>query len=83
VNNGVTHGFAIAFPLNKIDRLKEVLIVPINIQAQNTIDEMGRIIPKDRLVHKQSYKWKSSDSTGSSRVRKEELLPCFYGGVAQ
>jgi hypothetical protein len=81
VNNDVTYGFAIPFPLDKIKKLKGILFMPLNIQAQNTTDEMGWIVPKNRLTHDQSYKWKSSSTSVNSRVRKEDLLPCYYGGV--
>jgi hypothetical protein len=56
VNNDITNGFAIPFPLNKIEKLKGILFAPVNIQAQNTIDETGWILPKNRLTHNQSYK---------------------------
>ena len=57
--------------------------MPLNIQAQNRIEETGRIIPTDRLTHDQSYKWISSGTLVNSQVRKEELLPCYYGGVVR
>jgi hypothetical protein len=56
VNDGVTYGFAIPFPLDKIKKLKGILFAPLNIQVQNTIDKMGWIIPKNGLTHDQSYK---------------------------
>jgi hypothetical protein len=83
VNNNVTYGFAIPFPLDKIEKLKGILFAPLNIQAQNTIDKMGWIFPKNRLAHDQRYKWKSSSTSVNSRVRKEDLLPCYNGGVVQ
>jgi hypothetical protein len=46
--------------------------------AQNTIDEFGRIISKDRLTHDQSWKWSSGTSI-NSRVQKELLQACQYG----
>ena len=51
VNNDVIHGFALPLHLDKIIRIQGILLAPLNIQAQNTIDEMGRIVPKDRLTH--------------------------------
>ncbi len=50
----------------------------MNIQKQNTINEFGRIIPKDRQTHNQSFKW-SSGTLVNSRVKTEELLPCLFG----
>ena len=47
-------------------------MAPMNIMAQNTIDEFGRVVSKDRLPHDQSWKWGSGTSV-NSRVRKEFL----------
>ena len=50
----------------------------MNIMRQNTIDEHGRTIEKDRLTHDQSYKWGSGTSV-NSRFNKDLLLPCKFG----
>jgi hypothetical protein len=47
-------------------------MAPMNIMAQNTINELGRIVPKDRLTHDQSWKWSSGTSV-NSRIKKELL----------
>ena len=54
-------------------------MAPMNIMAQNTIDEFGRVVPKDRLTHDQSWKWSSSGSSVNSRVKKELLQETRYG----
>ena len=51
----------------------------MNIMNQNTIDEHGRIVGKDRLTHDQSYEWSGSGTSVNSRVEKERLLPCRFG----
>jgi hypothetical protein len=81
VNDDVIYGFAIPFSHDKIRKLKGILFAPLYIQAQNTIDKTGWIVPKNRLTQDQSYKWKSSTTSVNSQVRKEDLLPCYYGGV--
>ena len=50
----------------------------MNIAAQNTIDECGCIIQKDRLTHDQSWKW-STGASVNSRVKKDKLIPCRFG----
>jgi hypothetical protein len=50
----------------------------MNIMEQNTIDEFGRIIQKDRLTHNQSWK-QSSGTSVNSRIQKELLQACRYG----
>jgi hypothetical protein len=53
-------------------------MAPVNIASQNTIDETGCIITKDRLTHDQSFKWGSGTSV-NSRVNLHSLLPCPFG----
>ena len=78
IEGDVIHGYALVLPLDKIDRIPGVLLAPMNIMKQNTIDEYGSIIEKDRLTHDQSYIW-GSETSVNSRVRKDELLPCMFG----
>jgi hypothetical protein len=55
-----------------------LLMAPMNIMTQNTINKIGQIIPKDQLTHNQSWKWSSGTSV-NSRVRKELLQACRFG----
>ena len=65
-------------PSQKQQKIKDILIAPMNIQQQNTINEHGQIVPKNRLTHDQSFEWSSGTSV-NSRVITEELLPCMFG----
>jgi hypothetical protein len=58
--------------------IPEILLTPMNIQKQNTTDELGRIVEKDCFTHDQSYKWLSGLSV-NSQVNSEELLPFMFG----
>ena len=78
VSKDVHYGYCLPLPLAKATKIPHILIAPMNIQKQNTIDEYGQIVPKDRLTHDQSYKWSSGTSV-NSRVITEELLPCMFG----
>eukprot|EP00956_Cyclotella_meneghiniana_P025476 scaffold53298_cov92-Cyclotella_meneghiniana.AAC.1 len=78
VTKDVIHGYAMALPLNKLLRIPGVVLAPVNIQAQNTINEFGEIIAKDRLTHDQSFDF-SPESSVNSRVITEKLLPVRYG----
>ena len=66
----VVNGYGLVLPLSKIDRIPGVLLAPMNIMTQNTIDEHRTIFEKDRLAHNQSYKWGSGTSV-NSRVDKD------------
>jgi hypothetical protein len=78
VSKDVKHSYAVAFPLSKASSMKSILLAPMNIMHQNSIDESGKIVEKDRLTHDQSYKFNSGTSV-NSRTKSEELLPCMYG----
>ena len=78
VEKDIVHGYGLVLPLEKITEIPGVLVAPMNIMNQNTIDENGKIVGKDRLTHDQSYKWGSGTSV-NSRVEKEQLLPCKFG----
>jgi len=78
ISKDVCYGYCLPLPLEKATNIPNVLIAPMNIQKPNTIDEFGRIVPKDRLTHDQSFKWSSGTSV-NSRVITEELLPCMFG----
>ena len=68
----------IVLPLDKLKRIPGALLAPMNVMKQNSIDECGRIVEKDRLTHDQSYKW-GSESSVNSRVDKDLLLRCKFG----
>jgi hypothetical protein len=71
-------GYCLPLPLAKAKKTPDILIAPMNIQQQNTINKFGRIIPKDCRTHNQSFKWSSGTSV-NSHVKTEELLPCMFG----
>jgi hypothetical protein len=56
-----------------------LVMAPMNIMTQNTIDKFGQIIiPKNRLTHDQSWKWSSGTSL-NIRIQKELIQACQYG----
>ena len=78
VEKDVTYGYSLPVPLQKVSKMPGAILAPMNIQTQNTIDEHGKIIEKDRLTHDQSFEWKHGGSV-NMRVIKERLLPCMFG----
>ncbi|MBM4076045.1 MAG: hypothetical protein FJ267_10410, partial [Planctomycetes bacterium] len=79
VNGDVIHGYSLPLPLSKIDQIPHVCMAPLNIQAQWTINERGEIIPKDRLTHDQSFKWKASGTSVNSRCDLSSIQHCMFG----
>jgi hypothetical protein len=66
----VHFGYCLPLPLAKAEKIPDILIAPMNIQQQNTINKFGRIIPKDRQTHNQSFKWSLGTSV-NSRIKME------------
>ena len=54
VHKDIIHGHGLVTPLAKIHQIHGLLVAPMNIQKQNTIDEFGLIVGKDCLTHDQS-----------------------------
>jgi hypothetical protein len=78
VGKDLKYGCSLRIPLTSARLIPGLCIAPMNIMAQNTIDEFDRIIPKDLLTHDQSWKWSSGTSV-NSRVQKDLLQACRYG----
>jgi hypothetical protein len=74
----VHFGYCLPLPLGKASKIPGILLALMNIQKQNTIGELGRIVKKDQLTHNQSFKWLSGTSV-NSHVKTEELLQCRFG----
>jgi hypothetical protein len=78
----VKHGYSVPIPLNSVKQILGLEMAPMNIMDQNTINELGQVIPKDRLTLNQSWRWSSGTSV-NSRVQKEQLQECRYGFCIQ
>ena len=78
IDKDVKYGYSVPIPLESVTRIPGLEMAPMNIMAQNTIGEFGRVVPKDRLTHDQSWKW-GSGTTVNSLIRKELLQECRYG----
>jgi hypothetical protein len=65
VTKDVQFGYFLPLPLGKAKNIPGILLALMNIQKQNTIDEHGRIVEKDRLTHDQSFKWSSGTSVNN------------------
>ena len=54
IEKDVVLGYELVLCFGKIDQIPGVLLAPMNIMTQNTIDEHGGTVEKDRLTHNQS-----------------------------
>ncbi len=78
VKGNVDRGFAFPLSLDKIKNIPGIILAPLNIQLQKTINKRGKIIPKNRLTHNQSWVWQLVTSV-NNRVNPERLMPCYFG----
>jgi hypothetical protein len=53
--------------------------LPLNIQLQWMINNLGEIIEKDRLTHDQSFKWTKSGTSINSQTDMDLLQQCKFG----
>jgi hypothetical protein len=73
----VKYGYSILIPILCVTSIPGLCMAPMYIMAQNMLDELGTILPKNRLTHGQSWKWSSGTSVISC-VQKELLQACRY-----
>jgi hypothetical protein len=50
IDKDVKYGYSITIPISCVTPIPGLCMAPMNIMAQNTIDELERIFPKDRLA---------------------------------
>ena len=78
ISKDVKYGYSVPIPLTSVTKIPGLKMAPTNIMAQNTIDELGRVVPKDRLTHDQSWEWGSGTSV-NGHVQQKLLQECRYG----
>jgi hypothetical protein len=47
ISKDVKYGYSLPIPLSCVKSIPGLLMAPMNIMTQNTINEIGQIIPKD------------------------------------
>jgi hypothetical protein len=74
----VDFGYSLIIPRDKLSKLEEAVISPMNIHDQAGINELGEIIKKKRLTHNQSMTYISETSV-NNRTQKDKLQDVMYG----
>ena len=77
VEKDVRFRYTVNFLLAKAHLLPGIVITPMNIMHQHTIDKMGMILEKSRMTHDQSFEFTPGTSF-NSQACMYELLPCMY-----
>jgi hypothetical protein len=78
LNDDVIHGYNLPVPCDLIQKIKGLVLSPMNIARQNTIDETGRVIEKDRLTHDHTYEMFPGSSI-NKRCRLDLHQTCMFG----
>ncbi len=50
ISKDVKYGYSVPIPLDSVKLIPGLEMAPMNIMAQNTINEFGQVSPKDRLT---------------------------------
>jgi hypothetical protein len=74
----VIHGFNLPLQISAVRKIPGLVLSPMNIARQNTIDETGRVLEKDRLTHDHSYDYFANSSI-NSRCNLTLHKPCMFG----
>jgi len=68
------------FPPSVVKSLPNAVIAPLGMALQDTINESGKIVPKWRITHDQSFDVDPGASRSvNKRVIDEGLTPCQFG----
>ena len=65
-------------PRDKVIKVKDAIISPMNIAFHLSINESGEMIEKMRLTHNQSMEFGSGTSI-NSRLLEDEMQDVMYG----
>jgi hypothetical protein len=74
----VTQGWQLPLALEAIRKLPEVIVAPLGMVLQSSIDENGTKIEKRRMTHDQSMAF-SSKMPINKRIKLEEIQECKFG----
>ena len=74
----VEHGWMMPITIDSIRKLEGAAVIPIGVATQSSIDANGDHYTKRRTTHDASFQPASGESI-NTRLRREELEPCYYG----
>ena len=71
-------GFQFPFLIEDIPKIKGSMVAPVGVASQETVNELGEIVPKYRPTHDQSFEFSPGTSV-NKLLLKDDLPPLFYG----
>jgi hypothetical protein len=75
----VQRGWLIPLKPSDAKKLENASIAPMGVVSQSTINELGEVIPSNRVTHDLSFPGPLSGLSINSRTKMDCLEPCFYG----
>ena len=75
----VLKGWSISLQIDDALSIPNAEAAPHGLANQATINELGEVVEKERVTHDLSFPGKESGESINSRIKKEDLEPCFYG----
>jgi hypothetical protein len=76
----VEKGWQLPLPINTIGTIPHLLLGPLGLVKQMTIDERGNPKPKFRVTHDQSFQYQQDDIPSvNQRVQRDKLSGSVYG----
>ena len=73
----VEKGRQLMLPISALQHLPGVVVGPVGIVSQDSIDAFGHRLPKDRPIHNQLFSFGSGQLL-NNRVIGDKLTPCQY-----
>jgi hypothetical protein len=74
----VTRGYNLPLPINKAMEIPGLLLNPMGIEHQNTINALGEIVDKKRLTHDTSFGFEGIPAH-NKRLHLDQLVGCKFG----
>jgi hypothetical protein len=78
LHDDISRGYNLPVPINMVHKIPVLVLSRMNIARQNTIDETGRVIEKDRLTHDHSFDFFPGSSV-NKRCRLDLHQTCMFG----
>ena len=78
LNNGIKLGYALPLLEENTATIYNVQITPHGLLTQKTINELGEIIPKDRITYLLCFPEKTFSKQIKSRIDKLSLIPYMF-----
>ena len=76
----VTKGWHLPLPIDRLWEIPGLVVGPMGLVEQFSIDEEGKIVPKLRMTHDQSFTFKlEAIKSVNQRVLRDSLSRCVFG----